>query len=89
LRTAWAERTSPDGERKFRDQLDIEVVVLGAESREALGRTHSRAFKDVRELAQEALDKVLGLISPPAGQVLLTADVPGRVGPASVPVPQG
>jgi hypothetical protein len=45
-------------ERKFRDQPDVEVVVLGAESREALNRTHSRYFKDVRELAQEALDKV-------------------------------
>jgi hypothetical protein len=44
-------------ERKYRDDPDIEVVVLGAESREALNRTHSRYFMGVGELAQQALDR--------------------------------
>jgi hypothetical protein len=47
-----------EAERKFRNRPDVEVVVLGADSREALHRTHSRYFKGVRQLAQEALDTV-------------------------------
>jgi hypothetical protein len=47
-----------EAEREYRDQPDIEVVVLGAESRQALTNTHSRYFKDVRELARAALRKV-------------------------------
>lgn len=46
-----------DAEREFRDEPDIEVVVLGAESWESLRRTHSRYFKDVRELAEAALER--------------------------------
>lgn len=38
-------------ERDYRDQPDIEVVVLSARSTEDLGRTHARYFKSVRELA--------------------------------------
>lgn len=44
-----------DAEREFRDEPDIEVVVLGAESWESLRLTHSRYFKGVRELAEDAL----------------------------------
>jgi hypothetical protein len=47
-----------EAEREYSDQPDIEVVVLGAESRQALAHTHSRYFKDVRELAEAALRKV-------------------------------
>lgn len=39
-------------ERQQRDHPEIEVVVLGAESREALERTHARYFKTVQELAK-------------------------------------
>lgn len=38
-------------ERAHRGDTDIEVVVLGSDSRETLERTHSRYFKNVRELA--------------------------------------
>jgi hypothetical protein len=38
-------------EREQRNLPDIEVVVLGAESREALERTHARYFKTFQELA--------------------------------------
>ncbi len=38
-------------EREFRGDPDIEVVVLGADSWEALMRTHSRYFKGLRQLA--------------------------------------
>ena len=34
-----------------RDRAGIEIVVLGAESRQDLQRTHSRYFKTPRELA--------------------------------------
>lgn len=37
-------------ERTRADQTDVEVVLLGAESWEALERTHSRYFKTMREL---------------------------------------
>lgn len=49
-----------EAEREFRGQPDIEVVVLGAESWEALPRTHARYFKDVPELAEAALGQVRG-----------------------------
>ncbi len=38
-------------ERQESGDPDIEVVLLGASSREALKRTHARYFKNVRELA--------------------------------------
>ncbi len=44
-------------EARFQRELDeasdhnVEVVLLGAESREALQRTHARYFKSVSELA--------------------------------------
>ena len=34
---------------------DVEVVVLGAKSHDALARTHARYFKSTAELAEEAL----------------------------------
>jgi hypothetical protein len=46
-----------DAEREFHDNPDIEVVVLGAESWEALSRTHSRYFKDVPALARDVLKR--------------------------------
>lgn len=42
-------------EREFSGQPDIEIVVLGGESWASLGRTHSRYFKGVQELAAAAL----------------------------------
>jgi hypothetical protein len=42
-------------EREFRSTPDVEVVVLGADSWEALKTTHSRYFKPVQELAEAAL----------------------------------
>ena len=45
-------------ERTHRDEPDVEVVVLGAESEAALARTHSRYFKSVPELAEAALGKL-------------------------------
>ena len=46
-----------EAEREFRDDPDIEVVVLGAESWDALKLTHSRYFKGVQELAGAALER--------------------------------
>lgn len=51
--TALAARFA--AEREFGNQPDIEVVVLGGESWESLGRTHARYFKGVSELAAAAL----------------------------------
>jgi len=39
-------------EKEYRDNTDVEVVVLGAESRDDLLRTHARYFKSVSELAE-------------------------------------
>lgn len=39
-------------ERLHRGDPDIEVVVLGSESREALVQTHSRYFKSLPELTE-------------------------------------
>ena len=44
-------------EREFRDEPDIEIVVLGADSWDALKRTHSRYFKRVQDLAEDALQR--------------------------------
>jgi hypothetical protein len=44
-------------EREFRDEPDVEIVVLGAESWDALRLTHSRYFQDVRGLADAALER--------------------------------
>lgn len=46
-----------EAEREFRDEPDIEVVVLAADSWDSLTRTHSRYFKGVRELAEAALER--------------------------------
>ena len=46
-----------EAEREFRDEPDIEVVVLGADSWDALKLTHSRYFKGVQELADAALER--------------------------------
>jgi hypothetical protein len=45
-----------EAEREFRENPDIEVVVLGAESWKSLRRTHSRYFQSVQELAGTALE---------------------------------
>ena len=36
-------------EESYRDNPDIEIVVLGADSLEALKKTHGRYFKSLRE----------------------------------------
>lgn len=48
-RAALAERIRT--EKLHRGNPDIEVVVLGAESRDALRRTHARYFMTISELA--------------------------------------
>jgi len=45
-------------EREFTDQHDIEVVVLGGESWQAVERTHSRYFSDVQDLARTGLERL-------------------------------
>ncbi|WP_147437417.1 hypothetical protein [Micromonospora musae] len=42
-------------EMEYRANQDVEVVVLGAASWEALTKTHTRYFQNVRELAASAL----------------------------------
>lgn len=44
-----------DAERDFHHSGNIEVVVLGARSPEALARTHSRYFKGLGQLFHAAL----------------------------------
>jgi hypothetical protein len=46
-----------EAEREFADDPDIEIVVLGADSWDALQRTHSRYFKPVQQLAEAALER--------------------------------
>lgn len=46
-----------EAEHEFCEEPDVEVVVLGADSWEALYRTHSRYFKGVQELAGAALER--------------------------------
>lgn len=42
-------------EREYRDQDDIEVVVLSGKSVDALRHTHGRYFEDARQLARTGL----------------------------------
>jgi hypothetical protein len=44
-------------EREFREEPDVEIVVLGADSWRSLERTHSRYFKPAQELAEAALER--------------------------------
>jgi hypothetical protein len=46
-----------EAEREFREEPDVEIVVLSADSWEALMQTHSRYFKRVQELAGSALKR--------------------------------
>jgi hypothetical protein len=46
-----------EAEHEFRDEPDIEIVVLGADSWDALEKTHSRYFKGVQALAGAALER--------------------------------
>jgi hypothetical protein len=46
-----------EAEREFREMPDVEIVVLGADSWDALQHTHSRYFKGVQELAGLALER--------------------------------
>lgn len=39
-------------ERRYQDQPNIEVVALGADSREDLEATHGRYFKTIAQLAE-------------------------------------
>jgi hypothetical protein len=43
-------------ELEFRGDGDVEVVVLGAESMDALRRTHSRYFNEPRKLAEDGAE---------------------------------
>jgi hypothetical protein len=45
-------------EREHHSDPDIEVVVLGAASWEALSRTHARYFRRVQELAGDAIENL-------------------------------
>jgi hypothetical protein len=49
-----AVRARFEEERRREDQSDVEIVILGAESREALERTHARYFKDLSQLIRSA-----------------------------------
>lgn len=44
-----------DAETEFQSNGDIEVVVLGASSEDALSQTHSRYFKGLGQLVRAAL----------------------------------
>jgi hypothetical protein len=41
-------------EREHRGDPDVEVVVLGGDSREELAKTHSRYFRSAREIIEHA-----------------------------------
>ena len=41
-------------ERRYQDQPNIEVVALGADSREDLEATHGRYFKTIAQLAEDS-----------------------------------
>jgi hypothetical protein len=45
-------------EREFKGQSDIEIVVLGGESWQAVERTHSRYFSPVQDLAKVGLERL-------------------------------
>ncbi|XVU27443.1 hypothetical protein ACQPZJ_10515 [Actinoplanes sp. CA-054009] len=51
-------------ERAYQGENDIEIVVLAADSPDALIKTHARYFKPLKDLLQSALNKTQG---PPAG----------------------
>ena len=55
LQYAAALTAYADAEAKFRDDPNIEVVLLGSDSRETLERTHSSYF----ELADDHMDRVV------------------------------
>ena len=42
-------------ERKHSGDPDIEIVVLGSQSREDLMKTHSRYFRSAREIVKDAV----------------------------------
>jgi hypothetical protein len=48
-------------ERLHKDNPDIEVVVLGAKSVDALKHTHARYFQDSRGMYQKALQRAGGV----------------------------
>ena len=56
-KTALAARF--EAERELRDEPDVEIVVLSADSWDALRRTHARYFERVQELADPTADTVL------------------------------
>ncbi len=58
--TALAARFEAEGE--FREEPDVEIVVLGADSWEALRQTHARYFERVQELAESALERAASSI---------------------------
>lgn len=49
-----AVRARFEEERRRAGQSQVEIVILGAESREALERTHARYFKDLSQLIRSA-----------------------------------
>jgi hypothetical protein len=49
-----------EAERLHKDNPDVEVVVLGAKSVDALKRTHARYFQDSRLMYQKALQRAVG-----------------------------
>ncbi len=48
-----------EAERLHKDNPDIEVVVLGAQSDDALRRTHARYFQDSRFMYRTALTRAI------------------------------
>ncbi|HEX5204134.1 MAG TPA: hypothetical protein VFW27_29750 [Actinoplanes sp.] len=47
-----------DAENEYADNADIEVVVLGASSKDSLLKTHARYFKGTLEIASSALTRL-------------------------------
>jgi hypothetical protein len=45
-------------EQEFDGQADIEIVVLGGQSWQAVRRTHSRYFSHVQDLAKTGLERL-------------------------------
>ena len=54
---AWEERLEIELEL-FRKGVDHEVVLLEAESEEALRRTHRRYFESFREIAERGIERL-------------------------------
>lgn len=44
-------------ERIYRDKPDVEIVLLGAESREALRKTHRRYFETIGEMIASYVER--------------------------------